>query len=227
MYLQTNNFQFIVPTSLAANTSDIESFRIEMDFLGFRNSSNTQSSNVCIFLQPMSALDTRITLGTQSWNWLQVAQYQSSNSGFTRQSIGASGDSNEGTWSPSGGSYYGKDYGLAVGGPSSNYLTGGADYYSGPEQNFISTDPLSQWRSGITGQIKFIIKFMHLDFNLIILELVQLVQVNGVMLIQLLMVMQVIDKAVNPIIIQLQENTLEDIEYGFFLIIIVKEIAGY
>ena len=41
-----------------------------------------------------------------------------------------------------------------MGGPSSNYLTGGADYYSGPEQNFISTDPLSQWRAGITGQIK-------------------------------------------------------------------------
>jgi len=153
-YISDKNFvEFIVPTSLASSTADIESFRIELDFLGFRASSGTQGSNTCIFLQPMSAAGTRIPLGTQSWNWLQVAQYATSSS-FARQSIGASGDSNEGTWSPSGGSYYGKDYGLAMTGPTSNYLTTASDYYDGPEQNFTSTNQLSQWRSGLTGQIK-------------------------------------------------------------------------
>jgi hypothetical protein len=153
-YIADKNYvEFIVPTSLASSTSEIESFRIELDFLGFRANSGTQGSNTCIFLQPMSAAGIRIPLGTQSWNWLQVAQYATSSS-FARQSIGSSGDSNEGTWSPSGGNYYGKDYGLAMTGPTSNHLTAASDYYNGPEQNFTSTDPLSQWRSGLTGQIK-------------------------------------------------------------------------
>lgn len=153
-YIADKNYvEFIVPTSLASSTSEIESFRIELDFLGFRANSGTQGSNTCIFLQPMSAAGIRIPLGTQSWNWLQVAQYATSSS-FARQSIGSSGDSNEGTWTPSGGNYYGKDYGLAMTGPTSNHLTAASDYYNGPEQNFTSTDPLSQWRSGLTGQIK-------------------------------------------------------------------------
>ena len=113
-YIADKNYvEFIVPTSLASSTSEIESFRIELDFLGFRANSGTQGSNTCIFLQPMSAAGIRIPLGTQSWNWLQVAQYATSSS-FARQSIGSSGDSNEGTWSPSGGNYYGKDYGLSL-----------------------------------------------------------------------------------------------------------------
>lgn len=153
-YISDKNYvEFIVPTSLAANTSEIESFRIELDFLGFRNNSGTQGANTCIFLQPMSAAGTRIALGTQSWNWLQVAQYATSST-FARQSLTASGNSNEGEWIASGGTYYGKDYGLAMTGPTSNYLTAASDYYDGPEQNFTSTDPLSQWRSGLTGQIK-------------------------------------------------------------------------
>ena len=146
----TNYIEFIVPTSSAAATSDIESFRIEMDFVSILETNHSPSSG--IFLRPMSAAGSAIALGTQSWNWRSNFWYNSSTS-LSYRSFNSSGDSNGGSWSVNGGSYYGNTYGLGMTGGSNNYGVG-SDNQNQPVQRFTSTDPKSQWASTFTGDIR-------------------------------------------------------------------------
>jgi len=143
-----NYVEFIVPDSVATNASDIESFRIVMDFLSFRNGTN--GTNTWIHLQPMKSAGNRIELGTANWMWKTKMWYNSS-TGWNYRAISTGANANEGQWSPSGGTYYGKDYGLQIVGDN-NYGTG-SDYSVLTEQPFTSNEPGSQWYSGYTGQI--------------------------------------------------------------------------
>ena len=148
----TNYVEFIVPTSLASSTSDIESFRIDLDFLTFYAPSGTDGANTSIFIQPMTAKDTRMSLGTAQWDW--TSQYMYNNStGYNRRSQYMQGDSNEGSSNAYQGTYYGKDYGLPLTGGSQSYGTP-SDWYTDTPPNFTNTDPISQWHSNMTGTIK-------------------------------------------------------------------------
>ena len=150
-YVGTKNYaEFIVPTSSAAATSEIESFTIKMDFISLLETS--YDGQYGIFLRPMSAAGTAITLGTQSWDWRSNFWYNSSTTLQYRQ-LNASGDSNGGSWSVNSGTYYGNDYGLGMTGGSNNYGTGG-DESSQSAQRFISNSQYSQWASTFTGEIR-------------------------------------------------------------------------
>lgn len=150
----TNFIEFIVPSSLASSTSDIESFRVEINFVSMYNSSSSNSENTNIFFQPMKAKDTRIPLGTSAWDWMSGGRYNSSNGSLSWVSRSGSGDSNEGSFSTSNGTYYGKDYGLGVvfGGNQQYFTT--SDYYEDTPPNFTNSASRSQWHSSITGEVK-------------------------------------------------------------------------
>jgi len=149
----TNYVEFIVPTSLASSTADIESFRFDLDFLTFYATSGTSGANTSVFIQPMAAKNTRMVLGTTSWSWDSQFQYSQDNSALERRNQYMSGNSNEGSSPAAGGTYYGKDYGLPLTGGSNNYGTG-SDYYGDTPPNFTNSDPVSQWHSNMTGTIK-------------------------------------------------------------------------
>ena len=150
-YTTDNNYaEFIVPTSSASSTSEIESFTIKMDFISILETSHDAYCG--IFLRPMSAADTAITLGTQSWNWRSNFWYNGSTS-YSYVQLNNTGNSNGGDTSVNGGSYYGNDYGLAMTGGSNNYGTG-ADERSQSTQRFTANDSTSQWASTFTGEIR-------------------------------------------------------------------------
>ena len=149
----TNYVEFIVPTSLASSTADIESFRFDLDFLTFYATTGTSGANTAVFIQPMTAKDTRMSLGTAAWEWTSQYMYNSSGSNTTRRSQYMTGNSNEGSSATAGGTYYGKDYGLPLTGGSSNYGTP-SDYYQDTPPNFTNSDPKSQWHANMTGTIK-------------------------------------------------------------------------
>ena len=146
----TNYIEFIVPTSSAETTSEIESFRIEMDFVSILETNHNTNSG--IFLRPMSAAGSAIALGTQAWNWRSNFWYNSTTS-LNYVQVNNSGNNNGGETSVSGGSYYGNDYGLPMTGGNNNYGVG-SDNQNQPSQRFISTDPKSQWASTFTGDIR-------------------------------------------------------------------------
>jgi len=148
----TNYVEFIVPTSLASSTSDIESFRFDLDFLTFYAPSGTSGENTAVFIQPMTAKDTRMSLGTAAWEWTSQYMYNNSTS-YNRRSQYMTGDSNEGSSGTQSGTYYGKDYGLPLTGGSQNYGTP-TDWYADTLPNFTNSDPISQWHSNMTGTIK-------------------------------------------------------------------------
>ena len=150
----TNFIEFIVPKSLAANTSDIETFRVEINFVSMYNATSSNSDNTHIFFQPMQAKDTRIELSTSAWDWMSGGRYNSSNGSLSWVSRSGSGDSNEGSFSTSNGTYYGKDYGLGVlfGGNNQYFTT--SDYYEDAPPNFTNTESRSQWHSSITGEVR-------------------------------------------------------------------------
>jgi hypothetical protein len=148
----TNYVEFIVPTSLASSTSEIESFRIDLDFLTFYSPTGTVGQNTAVFIQPMTAKDSRMSLGTAAWEWTSQYMYNSS-TGYNRRSQYMTGDSNEGSSATQNGTYYGKDYGLPLTGGSQNYGTP-SDWYTDTPPNFTNTDPISQWHSNMTGTIK-------------------------------------------------------------------------
>jgi hypothetical protein len=147
-----NYVDFIVPTSLASNTSDIESFRIDLDFLTFYAPTGTDGANTAVFIQPMTAKDTRMSLGTAAWEWTSQYMYNNTTS-YNRRTQYMTGDSNEGSSTTSNGTYYGKDYGLPLTGGSNNYGTP-SDWYTDTSPNFTNSDPISQWHSNMTGTIK-------------------------------------------------------------------------
>ena len=150
-YTGSKNYaEFIVPTSSAATTSEIESFRIKMDFISLLETSHDVSTGIS--LRPMSAAGTALTLGTQSWDWRSNFWYNSSTTLQYRQ-VNYSGDSNGGSWSVNGGSYTGNEYGLGMTGGSNNYGVGG-DERSQPAQRFTSSSQNSQWASTFTGEIR-------------------------------------------------------------------------
>jgi len=148
----TNYVEFIVPSSLASSTTDIESFRIDLDFLTFYAPAGTDGANTAVFIQPMTAKDSRMSLGTAAWEWTSQYMYNSS-TGYNRRSQYMTGDSNEGSSATYQGTYYGKDYGLPLTGGSQNYGTP-SDWYTDTPPNFTNTDPISQWHSNMTGTIK-------------------------------------------------------------------------
>ena len=150
-YTGSKNYaEFIVPTSSAATTSEIESFTIKMDFISILETSHDVSTGIS--LRPMSAAGTALTLGTQSWDWRSNFWYNSSTTLQYRQ-VNYSGDSNGGSWSVNGGSYTGNEYGLGMTGGSNNYGVGG-DERSQPAQRFTSSSQNSQWASTFTGEIR-------------------------------------------------------------------------
>jgi len=142
----------IVPTSLAAKTSDIESFRFDMDFIGLTSGNATNGTDFGISLQPMKAAGSSISLGTQSWDWYSKFMYNSSTS-WSYRTVSASGNSNGGDWSVSGGTYYGNDIGLVISGSNNNYGTGGSDS-DFPEEAFTKNEAVTQWNPSFTGEIR-------------------------------------------------------------------------
>jgi len=150
----TNFIEFIVPKSLAANTSDIETFRVEINFVSMYNASSQDTDNTHIFFQPMTAKGTRLELGTSAWDWRTHGRYNSSNGSLSSVARGATGDSNEGSFSTTNGTYYGKEYGLGVlWGGNNNYFTTN-DYYEDTPPNFTNAESRSQWHSSITGEVR-------------------------------------------------------------------------
>jgi hypothetical protein len=150
----TNFIEFIVPTSLATNTSDIETFRVEINFVSMYNSGSSNSDNTNIFFQPMTAKGSRLPLSTSSWDWMSGGRYNSSSGNLAWVSRSGSGSSNEGNFTTSNGTYYGKDYGLGVVfGGNQNYFTT-SDYYEDTPPNFTNTASRSQWHSSITGEVR-------------------------------------------------------------------------
>ena len=143
----------IVPTTTAENTSDIESFRVEMDFIGVTSGNVSNGTDFGISCQPMSGAGSPITLGSQNWDWSSKFMYNSSNS-WSYRTISTSGNANGGNWSVSGGTYYGNDIGLFItGGNNNNYGVGGVDHIY--ETNaFITNDPKTQWGQSFTGDIR-------------------------------------------------------------------------
>ena len=142
----------IVPTSLAANTSDIESFRFDMDFVGLTSGHATNGTDFGISLQPMKNAGSSISFGTAAWDWYSKMMYNSSSS-FSYRTVSASGNSNGGDWAVSGGTYYGNDIGLVISGSNNNYGAGGSDS-SFPEEAFITNEADTQWNPSFTGEIR-------------------------------------------------------------------------
>ena len=157
-----HGFECMVPTSLAANASDIESFNWKLKFVNFggKNDSDNNSTAMLCYISPLSVAGGTPILSSADADYLGYIYYRNSTLTAWTQSynLNSHKDATHSSNGVSGGSYACNDYGLNIWGYNANpnvSSQGNSSYY-GPTiaNNPFSSTSYAMNRTNLNGNIR-------------------------------------------------------------------------